>query len=118
MMAGGFEARTEVLSGSARRIVVIGELDLDTAPELERELLAARHDGTGPVVLDLSDCEFIDSSGLALIIQAWRELESEARAGLALCCASDQVERLLRITGAYEAISIYDSLDDALAGLR
>ena len=37
---------------------------------------------------------------------------------LAMCCAKDQVERLLRIAGAYEAISIYDSVDDALDALR
>ncbi|MCL4288146.1 MAG: STAS domain-containing protein [Thermoleophilia bacterium] len=114
-MPAAFEARSEQLSGPVRRISVVGELDLDTAPGLERELQAARADGSTPVVLDLSGCGFIDSSGLALIIQSWRELES--RAGMALCCAGDQVERLLRVTGAYDAISIYDSLDDALDAL-
>jgi anti-anti-sigma factor len=117
-MPDAFEAKTEELSGPIRRIAVIGELDLDTAPALERELGAARADGAAPVVIDLSDCEFIDSSGLALIVQSWRQLESKDGSSLALCCATDQVERLLRITGAYEAISIYDSLEDALAALR
>jgi anti-sigma B factor antagonist len=117
-MPSAFEANSEELSGPVRKISVVGELDLDTAPELERALRTAREDGAAPVVLDLSACEFIDSSGLALIIQSWRALESEAGSSLALCCASDQVERLLRITGAYEAISIYDSLDDALTALR
>jgi muconolactone delta-isomerase len=35
-----------------------------------------------------------------------------------MCCATDQVERLLRITGTYDAISIFDSTDEALAELR
>jgi anti-anti-sigma factor len=117
-MTEAFTAKTEELSGPVRKIAVVGELDLDTAPELERELRAARENGAAPVVLDFSECEFIDSSGLALIVQSWRELESEAGASLALCCATEQVERLLRITGAYEAISIYDSLDEAVAALR
>lgn len=117
-MPAAFEAKTQELSGPVRRISVVGELDLDTAPELERELRAAREDGPAPVVLDLSDCGFIDSSGLALIIQSWRELERAAGMSLALCCAGNQVERLLRVTGAYDAISIYDSLDDALDALR
>jgi len=116
-MPAAFEARSEELSGPVRKISVVGELDLDTAPELDRELRAAREAGPAPIVLDLSDCEFIDSSGLALIVQAWRELESAAGMSLALCCAGDQVERLLRVTGAYDAISIYDSLDDALDAL-
>ena len=51
-------------------------------------------------------------------MQAWREIESRDGTGLAMCCAKDQVERLLRIAGAYEAISIFDSVDDALAELR
>ncbi|HET6830253.1 MAG TPA: STAS domain-containing protein [Solirubrobacterales bacterium] len=118
-MPEAFEARSENLDGPVRRIAVIGELDLGTAPELEKELWVARDgNATAPVVIDLSDCDFIDSSGLALIIQAWRELEAKPGVSLALCCATEQVERLLRITGADEAITIYDSLDDALAALR
>ena len=101
-----------------RRISVSGELDLDTAPVLEAELRTARNHSQASVLIDLSECEFIDSSGLALIIQTWRELESEEGVSLAMCCASEQVERLLRITGAYEAISIYESIDDAVAALR
>ncbi len=90
--------------------------DLDTAPILEARLRDAR-EADSSVLLDLSDCEFIDSSGLALIVKAWRDLESRDGTGLAMCCAKDQVERLLRITGAYDAISIFDSVDDALSRL-
>ena len=117
-MPDAFKAHTEELPGAICKISVVGELDLDTAPQLEQELRAARNNSKVSLLIDLSGCEFIDSSGLALIIQTWRELENEAGATLAMCCASDQVERLLRITGAYEAISIYDSIDGAVAGLR
>lgn len=113
-----FEANTEELDGPVHKISVVGELDLDTAPELEAELRAARDANDASVLLDLSECEFIDSSGLALIVQTWRDLERREGTGLAMCCAKNQVERLLRIAGAYEAISIYDSVDDALAELR
>ena len=113
-----FEAKTEELDGPIRKISVVGELDLDTAPVLEAELRGARVAAGASVLIDLSDCEFIDSSGLALIIGAWRELDREEGVSLAMCCAKDQVERLLRIAGAYEAISIYDSADDAVAALR
>ena len=113
-----FDAKTEELDGSIHKISVVGELDLDTAPVLEAELRAAREADDASVLLDLSECEFIDSSGLALIVQTWRDLERREGTGLAMCCAKNQVERLLRIAGAYEAISIYDSVDDALAELR
>jgi anti-sigma B factor antagonist len=112
-----FAASTEELDGPIHRILVAGELDLDTAPALEAELRRAREDHEASILIDLSDCEFIDSSGLALIIQAWRDRERAEGVSLAMCCAKDQVERLLRIAGAYEAISIYDSVDDAVAAL-
>lgn len=111
-----FAATTEELDGPIHRISVVGELDLDTAPILEARLREAR-EADASVLLDLSDCEFIDSSGLALIVQAWRDLENKDGTGLAMCCAKDQVERLLRIAGAYDAISIFDGADDALAHL-
>ena len=62
-------------------------------PELQRELAAVRNDGAAPVLLDLSESEFIDSSGLALIIQSWRELSNEA--GITL---TPRVDRHARIT--------------------
>ncbi len=113
-----FAAKTEELDGPIHMISVVGELDLDTAPILEAELRVAREADDASVLIDLSECEFIDSSGLALIIQTWRELEQAEGTELAMCCAKEQVERLLRIAGAYEAISIYDGADDALAALR
>jgi anti-anti-sigma factor len=112
-----FAVRTDELEGPIQKISVVGELDLDTAPILETALLAARDSGEASVLIDLSDCEFIDSSGLALIVQAWRDLEQIDGVALALCCAKDQVERLLRITGAYESISIYDSIREAVGDL-
>jgi anti-anti-sigma factor len=116
-MPAPFAARTEELEGRIQKISVVGELDLDTAPILETALLAARDSGERSVLIDLSDCEFIDSSGLALIVQSWRDLDQIEGVSLAMCCAKDQVERLLQITGAYESISIYDGVDEAVADL-
>lgn len=116
-MPNPFAATTEELDGRVHKISVVGELDLDTAPKLEAELRRARAADDASILIDLSGCEFIDSSGLALIIQAWRELERTDGVSLAMCCAKDQVERLLRIAGAYDAISIYDSVDVAVAAL-
>ncbi|MEA2290457.1 MAG: hypothetical protein QOD55_2454 [Solirubrobacteraceae bacterium] len=56
-------------------VTLRGELDLATAPELE-ELLEARIDD-GEVVVDLRDLEFMDSSGVRVLVAA------HARAGRA-----------------------------------
>src|SRR4029079_14012549 len=90
LMPTHFEAKTEELEGPIHKISVVGELDLDTAPILEAELRVAREADDASVLIDLSDCEFIDSSGLALIIQTWRELEQAEGTELAMCCAKEQ----------------------------
>lgn len=118
-MPAPFEARTELLDGRIHHIFVNGELDLGSAPQLAAELRAAREAGGRSILIDLSKCEFIDSSGLALIVESWRDLEDrEGDDRLVMCCAGVQVQRLLRITGTDEAIAIFDSVDDALASLR
>ncbi len=114
-----FDSTTEVLEGNIHQISLRGELDLQTAPQLERDLRIARKTEGISVLINLSDCEFIDSSGLALIVQTWREFERKrGDEGLVLCCAKDQVERLLKITGIDESISVYDDIDEALAELQ
>ena len=69
-------------------------------------------------MVDLTACEFIDSTGIALLVWAWQTLESESERRLALCCPNAQVRRLLDLTGVIEAISIHKERDSALSSLR
>jgi anti-sigma B factor antagonist len=113
-----FEIRHEVLDGGVHAFAVRGELDLDTAPELESALEAALAGDGAAAVIDLGGCEFIDSTGIALLVSAWRQLEGEGGGRLVLCCLSDQVRRLLEITGVESSISMHAKREDALAALR
>lgn len=97
-------------------IAVVGELDMSTAPDLERELEGPIADGEKPLLLDLGRCEFIDSTGIALIVHAWQTLNGKG--GLALCGIGNQVERVLDITGIEEAIPTHASREQALAQMR
>ncbi len=112
-----FAVSREQLDGGVQAIVVRGELDLGTASELERALEPTL-EGEAPILLDLSACEFIDSTGIALIVRAWQRLGQNGREqGLALCCGDAQVRRLLEITGLHNSIALHDRRDDALAQL-
>ena len=114
-----FEVTTEVVDSGIHRISVRGELDLETAPRLEESLTAARSGEGISVLIDLSECEFIDSSGVSLIVGCWRDLEQKGGdERLVLCCAKDQVKRLLTITGVEGSISIHGQIDEALRELR
>ena len=71
-----------------------GELDLLTAPELA-EAFAQCSDGHRAIICDLSEVEFMDSTGLRLMITT-RQAEPD-RFGIA--CPSEPVERLFELTG-------------------
>jgi anti-anti-sigma factor len=118
-----FEVESEALDGEIWVFTVHGELDLDTAPQLEEPLEETLSRGNDlSLVLDLSECEFIDSTGIALIVRTWKRLDSDADGEgggrLVLCCSSDQVQRLLKITGVESSISMFGDRDLALAELR
>jgi anti-anti-sigma factor len=72
-------------------------------------------------MLDLSECEFIDSTGIALIVRTWQRLDQGAGEGdgrLVLCSHNHQVRRLLKITGVESSISMHEQRDAALTELR
>lgn len=57
-----------------------GEVDLTTAPQLREEILAAVSDTGKPgVIVDLSKVDFIDSAGLALLVEARKRLSPDGR---------------------------------------
>ena len=118
-----FEVKNESLEGGVLTFAVQGELDLNTAPELDEPLERALEDAAdASILIDLSGCEFIDSTGIALIVRAWQRVDREAggegRGRLAICCSNEQVDRLLKITGVESSISMFGDRDSALADLQ
>lgn len=114
-----FEVKVGDLEQGVRTISVRGELDLSTAPELEGPLEAALESGEGSVLIDLSQCEFIDSTGIALIVRAWQRLDSgENGRALVICSHNEQVRRVLEITGLELSIPVHMTREDALAAIN
>jgi len=117
-----FEATAARLDDGVRVIAVRGELDLSTATDLEGPLEEAVSSRDASVLLDLSECEFIDSTGIALIVRAWQRLDlaagGEGRGRVVICSDNDQVRRVLEITGIELSIPIHSAKNDALAALR
>src|SRR5262245_58899249 len=84
----------------------VGELDLQTAPDL-KEAIAAEQ---GRVALDLSRVPFMDSSCLGVIVAA-HKLSVEAGGELALTGLQDSPRKVLALTGLDEVVPIFDSVD-------
>lgn len=118
MTPAPFEVKVGDLEQGVRTISVRGELDLSTAPELEGPLDRALESDEGSVLIDLSQCEFIDSTGIALIVRAWQRLNSgENGRALVLCSQNDQVRRVLEITGLELSIPVHTTRDEAMAAM-
>lgn len=117
-----FQASAARLDDGIHVIAVRGELDLSTAPELDGPLQEAVGAGDASVVIDLSECAFIDSTGIALIVRAWKQLDGAINGDgphrVVICGCNDQVRRVLEITGLEASIPIHRSCDEALAELR
>ena len=120
MIPAPFGVETKQLDGGVTVVTIRGELDMSTAPELERTLEAVSSSESPAILIDLSDCEFIDSTGVALIIRTWQRVDrgAEGSGRLVLCCPNSQVRRLLDITGVEGSIRMHDSVDDARADLQ
>jgi anti-sigma B factor antagonist len=57
-------------------VVVVGEVDLITAPDMERVLSEAVDSGIADLVVDMAACEFIDSSGIRVLVTANQKAQS------------------------------------------
>ena len=90
--------------GDAWVVIPTGELDLATAPALEDALQGAFDGGSGRVVLDLRELEFIDSSGLRTLLTARRRAD-DARARFSLIAGHRGLERTLEIAGVHKVFN-------------
>ena len=90
---------------SERQIIVaVGEVDLTTAPALREAMLAAvSQEDAQTLVVDLSQVDFIDSAGLALLVEARKRLAPEGRTLTVLLTAGRQPERVLKL-GRFDTI--------------
>ncbi len=94
-------------------IQAVGEVDLTTAPSLRVPLMETVNGGDGgPVIVDLSQVDFIDSAGLALLVEARKKLAPAARPLHVLLAPGRQPERVLKL-GRFDTImNLAYSLDD------
>ena len=98
-----------------------GEIDIDTAPELERGLVAALDAATAAtsaviVVLDLAGVTHLDSSGLNMVVRC-NDLGSRRGVSLRLVVSTHRVLRPITATGLDGVFTIYPTLEGALAAV-
>jgi anti-anti-sigma factor len=110
-----FKVITDEVRPGTRDVKIEGELDLAVASQLEEVLDAAIEECTG-VLVGLERCAFIDSSGIAVILRAHSRMEKGGHR-LAVYGPTEQVLRVLSMTGLTANGLVFDSAEDALAAL-
>ena len=109
-----FDVRVEDVDDHTRVLDAEGEIHVSTAPEFSRLLNDAIGRGKTAVVLDLSSTEFIDSTGLSVLLNGLR-LVTQMHGRLALVCTNPTVLRLFLITSLIETFDIFDDRTKAIA---
>ena len=109
-------AVVEAELNGAPGLALRGEIDLDAVPSLESALDAAIRSTAGAFVLDLCDLDFLDSSGLRVMLRARARLAREDRE-LAIVCPPGSVHRLFEVVGIADLLFLYASREDAAAAL-
>jgi anti-sigma B factor antagonist len=100
-------------------VEVGGDIDIATVAGLEEPVISAIQEGRRPVVLDLCECVFIDSSGIRLLLRAHRLLHPEPnhhRPSLAVV-ALGHVASMLEITAVDKVIPVRASRAEAEAAV-
>ena len=112
-----FELSEDDLDERTHVIAVSGEIHVSTAPEFSRRLNAAIAKGKTAVVLDLTGTEFIDSTGLSVLLNGLRRVTRQ-RGRMALVCINPTVLRLFEITRLDTTFDIRPTRDEALEAVR
>jgi anti-sigma B factor antagonist len=91
-----------------------GEIDVYTAPRLRARLVELADAGQKRIVIDLARVEFLDSTGLGVLVGAHRRLRI-GEGSLGLVCPHERLLKIFRITGLDSVFEIHSSVDDAVA---
>jgi anti-sigma B factor antagonist len=110
-----FEVVDAGLQG-APGVAVRGEVDIAVVRDLELALDTAIRESVGAFVLDLCDVDFLDSSGLGVLLRARALLGREDRA-VAVICPPGPVRRLFEVAGIADLLFLYSTREEAAAAL-
>jgi anti-sigma B factor antagonist len=99
--------------GDRTVLEVAGEVDVYTAPKLREKLVELVGDGHYKIVVDMTKVEFLDSTGLGVLVGGLKRVRSHD-GSLSLVCNQERILKIFRITGLTKVFPMYDSLDEAL----
>lgn len=101
---------------AGRTVVTVGgEVDVFTAPALDERLVSLIDEGKVRLVVDLTGVEFLDSTGLGVLVKALKRTR-EHDGSLDLVATQERILKVFRITGLDAVMPLHDTVAAAVAG--
>jgi anti-sigma B factor antagonist len=99
---------------TTRILEIEGEIDVYTSPQLKQEIVKLAEGGVKHLIINLSKVEYLDSTGLGVLIGGLKRLR-EAEGNLVLVGPALRILRIFEITGLDKIFDIYATEEDAAA---
>jgi anti-sigma B factor antagonist len=93
-------------------VAAVGEVDVFTAPSLDEALSAAIGGGSSRLIVDLSGVDFLDSTGLSVLVKALKRIR-EADGSLDVIVSAERVAKVFRLTGLDKVIPLHATVQEA-----
>ncbi len=94
-------------------LAVDGEVDVATAPKLREKLIDLVNAGVSNIVVDLGRVDFLDSTGLGVLVGALKRIRT-VDGELALVCDERRILKVFEITGLTKVFTMYPTVDEAV----
>ncbi|MHB0976097.1 MAG: STAS domain-containing protein [Candidatus Aquicultorales bacterium] len=98
-------------------IALEGEVDVYTAPKLKSRLIDMVDEGKYDIIVDLQKVEFMDSSGLGVLVGGLKRVKSH-QGSVTLVCTQENILKIFRITGLVKVFPIFPSQDEAVKNIK
>jgi anti-sigma B factor antagonist len=97
-------------------LTVTGEVDVATAPQLRQEAVRLTTGGQANLVMDLSGVDFLDSTGLGVIVGVLKRARTHG-GELAIAGAENHVRKVFDITRISDVLPMFATVEEACAAI-
>jgi anti-sigma B factor antagonist len=104
---------TTRIEGERTVVEVGGEIDVYTAPKLRETIVSLVEAGQKNLVIDLEQVEFLDSTGLGVLVGGLKRVRTQ-EGSLSLVCTQERLLKIFRITGLTKVFDIHEDVESAL----
>ena len=103
------------VKGKGTVVSVSGDIDLYTSPDLRKAIAKAAKKKADPLVIDLKEVDYMDSSGVATLVEGM-QLTGRYDGAFRVATLNDGVREVFELARLDKVFNVFDNVDSALAG--